>query len=365
MTASAPEASSKKKIVKKVAKPTRAVQEPSDVQSPNPGDPALSAAPKKRIVRVVKPKSATLPSAAIGSATMPGATPGESKHDETPEPSLYKNPLFASSRESIGVEGHQIAPTAPSDTVSVPAAACSGDSMVDRNAPQEGLNAVNANESADSSPDPRGLPEGEATSSSVQPDGAKSNMMDPSIQISPPDIGDARSSLEMPYCTKEAVISSPADRPGGFSSPSTSNAVTESEEKSMPASYPHPSATQSKHSLTPKDAASTSYPLMGAGSSTAAFAPVAPVPALEALHGVGDLPRAALEALAMQLHETAATGRGQLVKDAEQISYLQQVGCPRLSQHIDRELCSSLRHVQHEHVHIFLFSGDCSASGQE
>ena len=44
------------------------------------------------------------------------------------------------------------------------------------------------------------------------------------------------------------------------------------------------------------------------------------------LGGLGELSRAALEALAVQLQETAAEGRGQLVKDAEQISYLQQVG---------------------------------------
>ncbi len=52
---------------------------------------------------------------------------------------------------------------------------------------------------------------------------------------------------------------------------------------------------------------------------------VDPAQPLEPLEGLAMLSRSALEALALQLHETAAAGRLQVLRDAEQLSALQQV----------------------------------------
>lgn len=330
---------------------TAAAAEPS----PPVDEEAKSPAPvKKRVVRVVKAKAPPAPSS---DATPAGATPS---NGATPGGASSLDPLPAADE---GLGGSQATPPSPGP---LPTSSCTSADAKDEAATlHQGILAHKA-----SSPDSKPPPSAPLSTPPRRPGAAPASQASGSQQELEPDEDEAPPAGP---CQEQAI--GQQEQPhGGFSEPcpaadgrspsragtAVSEAASEAPASSDSHTYvptEHAAANQpweAAHTFLPgstlpsdhapvEDARGLTSELGGRHDQTLPPSPPTAPDALSGrgdppppepgspapaggLGGLGELSRAALEALALQLHETAAEGRGQLVKDAEQVSYLQQVG---------------------------------------
>ena len=337
----------KKKTVRKVVKAAHVAQKPPDSQPPTSaeGDAQAITPKKKRIVRVAKPKSSA---SASDNATAPEAASMQSADEssrlaEVPaDPSLYQNPLNASLHESFSAEGRPFVASAPA-----PEPAPSGIEEGSEDAADDmttGAGPMNLAQpkhppksngpafSDGSETHPRimaaegGAEGSEIANASTSSPGSQQPSSKNSVNTVQDDSYVNGTDITTPSSTSDASCGS-TSRPRPLKASHPSSALSEHISPELIASDPqHGSRVGLGHGSQDQSSVSPSMdPIPALKGPDLPEAPTSRAEALEELRGVGDLSRATLEALAVQLHETAAAGRGQLVKDAEQISHLQQV----------------------------------------
>ena len=325
---------------------------------------------KKRVVRVVKAKA---PQASSSDATPSGATPSSDavtlgatpSNDATPliaTPNSDAIPLGTAPLDSLSAadEGLGGSLASPPPPVSLPASSCTpadangASAALHVESPaKEVLSPVSKTLPASLLTPPRrpkAAPTSHASASKhkvdpaeadnagpcqepphdqVLPKGGSLSELSPAAHVGSPSTAVSEAAAEAPTSGSQTAAS--ADKEADHQPQDDALLAHTLPGSSLPPAQAPPA--EDSHGRTTEPSGPPDLPVPSPPSAPGAISclgdlpPPRPTPPVSAggLGGLGELSRAALEALAVQLHETAAEGRGQLVKDAEQISYLQQV----------------------------------------